>query len=249
MATVRAQERYTGQSSSHGSCTDLDQIWFCPYCQALLFVPVSIWTWVTSSPVDVPVSLRFYNLSKASLPQLSGWAESKKDQQAFKLIEGFPFNFPIVTILKIKLLSDNYRFTGSWKNYCRDSLCSLSTFPQLQHLEKLYHHRYLQWYNSLTLCRFPHFTYMSACMYVCVCMCAYVHMCMRLVCTYSSIHVYHMCRFMYSPPNPRNRTIPSPQKALVLLFWNHIHFPLVPSHIHYFSNPRNHWLVPYFYNF
>lgn len=97
----------------------------------LLFVPVSIWTWLTSSPVDVPVSLlRFYNLSKASLPQLSGWAESKKDWQASKLTEGFPFNVPTITIWKIKLLSDNCKCTGSWKNYCRDSLCSLPTFPQ-----------------------------------------------------------------------------------------------------------------------
>ena len=57
------------------------------------------------SPIDLPVSLlRFYNLSEASLLQFSGCLKSKEDQETPKLIGGFSFQVPFVTLSKVELL-------------------------------------------------------------------------------------------------------------------------------------------------
>ena len=69
-----------------------------------------------------------------------------------------------------------------------------------------------------------HRPYSDSTSFTCTCACV-------CVCVYAQVHVfspkqfYHMCRFVYSPPQSRDKTVPSPQGSLVLFFCNCTHFP------------------------
>lgn len=74
--------------------------------------------------------------------------------------------------------------------------------------------------------------HVHACM--CVCICAHVD---GLVCIF--LYTFSIC-VSSCIHHQIWETIPSPQKAFMLFFCNHIHFLLIPSHIYSFPNPRNH---------
>ena len=68
----------------------------------------------------------------------------------------------------------------------------------------------IQYSNQDVVISIGHLSFSDFPSFICIC-----------VCVFSSVQYYHMCRFLYPPPQSRHRIIPLPQGSLLLLFYSH----------------------------
>lgn len=110
------------------------------------------------------------------------------------------------------VFSNNCRFTCSCKTRYREISCTPYSISHgcniFQNYSTISKPGCQCVCNSPILYRFPQFYW-----YSCVC----------------SMQFYHMCGFVYSPPQSGYRRCPSPQASLLLSFYNHTHLFLMPS--------------------
>lgn len=99
----------------------------------------------------------------------------------------------------------------------KDDLCTLSSFHQWKHCTQL---QYIVTTSVLTWCRPSHLTHMSLVLFY-----SFVSLCTR-VCR--SIQFYHLCMFVFLPPQSRHWAVPLAFQpgSILLPYYNHTISPL-----------------------